>query len=311
MMPNDVKARMLWTDLPEDLVAKVSDVLGGPVTTAMSQTAGFSPGSADRVVTANGRRAFVKAVHRSRNADAYELHRREIEVMRVIPPQVRAPALLGSFVTRDWAALILEDVEGHHPGGALDGADVQAVLDAFSTFPRLTGEALATLPAAADEFVAERDSWSVLDRDGVPLPSWAQNFGSRLRAEGERVCEVVQGDYLLHLDGRADNVLIGENDLAWVIDWPWAGVGARWIDGLLYLLDARFRGERIDAELVLLTHPLFEGVSTGDIDSVLAAITGRYFDKARLPSPPSMPTLREFQHREALAGMDWLRERWS
>ncbi|WP_187250742.1 hypothetical protein [Microbacterium sp. 4-7] len=60
-MPNDAKARTLWTDLPEDLVAKVSDILGGPVAAAMSQTAGFSPGSADRVVAANGRRAFVKA----------------------------------------------------------------------------------------------------------------------------------------------------------------------------------------------------------------------------------------------------------
>lgn len=310
-MPNDVKARMPWTDLPEGVTAKVSEVLGGPVTAAVSQAAGFSPGSADRVTAANGRRAFVKAVHRGRNADAYDLHRREIGVMRVIPPGVRAPALLGSFVTRDWAALIFEDVEGRHPGSALDGTDLPAVLDAFATFPRLTGKALATLPAAAEEFVAERDSWSNLVRDRVLLPAWAQNSISRLRAQGERVCDVVRGDYLLHLDGRADNVLIGGDGLAWVIDWPWAGVGARWIDGLLYLVDARFRGERVDAESVLLTHPLFEGVAPRDIDSVLAAVTGRYFDKARLPAPPSMPTLREFQYREALAGLDWLRERWS
>nr|WP_314842292.1 hypothetical protein [uncultured Microbacterium sp.] len=310
-MANDTKSRTLWTDLPHDLVAEVERVLGGTVVAAVSQSEGFSPGSADRVATAAGRRAFVKAVHRERNAGAYELHRREIEVMRLLPREVSAPALLGSFVTDEWAALILEDVEGQHPGRALDGSDLHAVLDAFATFPRLTGDALADLPSAADEFVGERDSWAALERDQVVLPDWAREFGVRLRAVGERVCEVVQGEHLLHLDGRADNVLIGADGAAWIIDWPWAGVGARWVDGLLYLLDARFRGESIDAEKTLLTHPLFDGVSADEVDSVLSSITGRYFDKARLPAPPNMPTLRDFQYREALAGMEWMRERWA
>ena len=84
-----------------------------------------------------------------------------------------------------------------------------------------------------------------------------------------------------------------------------------WLDGVLYLLDARFRGERVDAEELLRTHPLFEGVSAADVDSVLASITGRFFDKARLPAQPNMPTLREFQLQQGLAGMEWLRERWS
>lgn len=310
-MADDVKNRMLWTDLPGELVAEVTRVLGGSVASAVSQAEGFLPGSADRVETVNGRRAFVKAVHRDRNAGAYDLHRREIDVMRALPAEVRAPALLGSFVTDEWAALVLEDIEGRHPGSARDGSDVEAVLDAFATFPRLSGEAMEMLPSAAAEFVAERDSWEALERDGVDLPSWVHEFRPRLRAAGERVCDVVQGDHLLHLDGRADNVLIGEGGVAWVIDWPWAGVGARWVDGLLYLLDARFRGERVDAEGMLHSHPLFDGVAAEDVDSVLAAVTGRYFDKARLPAPPNMPTLREFQRREALAGMDWLRERWS
>lgn len=310
-MADDVKTRMLWTDLPGDLVAEVERALGGSVVSAVSQAEGFSPGSADRVETANGRRAFVKAVHRDRNEGAYELHRREIEVMRALPSHVRAPALRGSFVTDDWAALVLDDIEGRHPGSALDGSDVGAVLDAFATFPQLDGEASAMLPSAALEFAAERDSWGILQRDGALLPPWAQDFDSRLRAAGERVCDVVRGEHLLHLDGRADNVLIDEGGVAWIIDWPWAGVGARWVDGLLYLLDARFRGERVDADGMLHSHPLFEGVTAADIDSVLAGVTGHYLVKAGWPSPPNMPTLRDFQRREAHAGLDWLRERWS
>src|SRR5690606_9826476 len=100
-MADAVKTRMLWADLPLEVVAAVEGVLGAPVVDAVSQTEGFSPGSADRVVTADGRRAFVKAVHRGRNEGAYELHQREIAVMRLIPSEVSAPALLGSLVTDD------------------------------------------------------------------------------------------------------------------------------------------------------------------------------------------------------------------
>ena len=32
---------------------------------------------------------------------------------------------------------------------------------------------------------------------------------------------------------------------------------------------------------------------------------------ARLPAPENMPTLRAFQRSEALAGMEWLSERWA
>ena len=309
-MVNEGKARTAWTELPGELVATVEGLLGGAVVAATSQTEGFSPGSADRVVTQQGRRAFVKAVHRERNSGTYELHRREIDVMRLLPDGVRAPTLLGSFVTDDWAALILDDVEGHHPGATTDASDVPAVLDAFASFPRLGSEARAGLPSASEEFVAERDSWAALDADGVEVSAWAQRVRPRLRAAGERVTEVVGGEFLQHLDGRADNVLIDRAGGAWVIDWPWAGYGARWVDGLLYLLDARFRGEPVDAERLLRTHPLFAGVAAADVDSVLAGVSGRFLDKARLPAPPNMPTVREFQRQQGVAGLAWLQARW-
>ncbi|WP_336646476.1 hypothetical protein [Microbacterium sp. USHLN186] len=306
-----VKSRMLWSDLPEEIVAEVERVLGGAVVDATSQAEGFSPGSADRIVTAEGHRAFVKAVHREQNEDSHELHRREVEVMRLIPEGVSAPALLGSIVTDDWAVLILQDVAGRHPGSEGDGSDVVAVLDAYATLPRLTGAALEQLPTAVDEFRDEESSWRELEAAGTPLPEWAELNRARLRAAGERVLEVVVGEHLQHLDGRADNVLMDADGRAWIIDWPWAGVGAAWLDSLFYLLDVRLRGEEIDVEAVLRQHPVFEGVPDADIDSALAAATGRFLVKAQLPAPAGMPTLREFQYREAIAGLEWLRSRWS
>ena len=54
--------RVAWADLPAPVRDVVADILGSPVLAAVSQPGGFSPGSADRVCTADGRRAFVKAV---------------------------------------------------------------------------------------------------------------------------------------------------------------------------------------------------------------------------------------------------------
>jgi hypothetical protein len=309
-MENQHAARTAWHELPDELHRTVAEMLGGPVSRAVSQSNGFSPGSADRVATASGQRAFVKAVHRDRNPDAYELHSREITVMTVMPKGVRAPALLGSYLTDDWAALILEDIDGRHPGEARDGTDVWPVLDALATFAAVPAAELGGLPSAADEFAAEANGWTELAAGRAPLPEWVAVSADRLRAAADAVTDAVAGRHLVHLDCRADNVLLDHDGAAWIIDWPWAGIGAPWIDGLSYLLDARLRGDRVDAEAVLGQHPLFRQAPAASIDAVLAALAGGFFNKARRPAPPNMPTLRAFQLREAHAAADWLRARW-
>jgi len=312
-MSRSVKTRTLWADLPEGIHAECARVLGGPVISTVSQAGGFSPGSADRIATADGRRAFVKAVQRDHNSGAFELHTREIEVMSALPVEVSAPRLLGSWAADGWVALILEDVEAHHPGGALDGSDTVAVLDAFATLPMVSGLVLEALPRASDEFTAERDSWAALaaDDSGADLPEWVVDSFEKLQGSASHVCEAVDGNHLMHLDVRADNILIDRAGKAWIIDWPWAAVGARWVDGLSYLLDARLRGETVDAEHLLRTHELFADASADAVDAVLAGMVGRWFDHARQPAPPNMPTLRSFQRSEALAGAAWLQDRWS
>ena len=55
--------RITWTQIPTHVRAGIEAIIGGgAVVTAVSQSGGFSPGTADRVVTADGHRAFVKAV---------------------------------------------------------------------------------------------------------------------------------------------------------------------------------------------------------------------------------------------------------
>ena len=85
--------RLRWEQLPPEVHDAVAQVLGSPVRTTDSQPGGFSPGSADRVVTGDGRRAFVKAVSTAQNPLSPGLHRREGEVLDALQ---RTPAVLGS-----------------------------------------------------------------------------------------------------------------------------------------------------------------------------------------------------------------------
>jgi aminoglycoside phosphotransferase (APT) family kinase protein len=229
-----------------------------------------------------------------------------------LPAVVRAPRLLGFYLENDWVALILEDVAGRHPGEIPDGSDVAAVLDALGALPMIRGTHLPMLPEATDEVAAYAIGWSEIVADGAvdDLPGWVRDNLERLRTAADQARSAVSGDHLVHLDCRADNVLIDDSGRAWIVDWPAAGIGANWFDGLTYLLDARFRGETIDSDGILGEHALFAGVPASSIDAALAGITGTLFNRARHPAPPNMPTIREFQLGQALAGAEWLRERW-
>ena len=61
--------RIGWLDLPIHVRTAVEDILGSEVVQFVGQRGGFSPGTADRVLTSSGKRAFVKAVSRELNED--------------------------------------------------------------------------------------------------------------------------------------------------------------------------------------------------------------------------------------------------
>lgn len=302
--------RTRWDDVPEALRQRIEDLLGGAVVRATTQASGYSPGGADRVVTAGGRRAFVKTLARSRNRDGFGLHEREAAVMAWLPASVQAPALLGALHETvdgdDWIALVLEDVDGRHPGGAQDGSDVTAVLDALDTLPVATG-ALASLPRAAEELADEFGAWDRLLATGLPgvVPDHVAVAAHDLARAASGAAALLDGDHLAHVDCRADNLLVDADGLVWVIDWPWAAVGAHWLDPLTYLLDVLVRGEDSDVDGHLATHPVFVGLADTTVDAVLAGLAGTFFEKAARPAVPNMPTLREFQRQEGLAAAEW------
>lgn len=307
--------RPQWIDVPSALRVRVEDLLGGPVIRAASQASGYSPGGADRVVTSDGRRAFVKTLARSRNRDGFDLHEQEAAVLAHLPATVRAPALLGVLHETvdgdEWIALVLQDVDGRQPGGAQDGSDVSAVLDALDTLPLATG-ALASLPRVADGLADELAAWDRMLATGLPegVPDHIAVAAHDLARSAAGAAALLDGEHLAHVDCRADNLLLDADGLVWIVDWPWAAVGAHWLDPLTYLLDVLVRGEDCDVDGYLATHPVFAGLPGTTADAVLAGLAGAFLEKGARPHAPNMPTLRSFQRQEGIAaGEWWLRRR--
>ncbi|GAB3656985.1 hypothetical protein GCM10027589_16780 [Actinocorallia lasiicapitis] len=83
--------RIDWPDLPEWLRDELEDLLGAPVTEALTRPSGFSPGAAARLRLTNDTRAFVKAVSTQANPDAPGIYQAEIQVAAALPASAPAP----------------------------------------------------------------------------------------------------------------------------------------------------------------------------------------------------------------------------
>ncbi|TWX38283.1 aminoglycoside phosphotransferase family protein [Frigoribacterium sp. ACAM 257] len=299
-------ARTTWAEVPRAVRRALEEALGSEVEEAVSQSAGFSSGSADRLVLADGHRVFAKSASRSRNAGTHELHRREAGVVRELPASVSAPRLVAEVEQDDWVVAAFEDVDGRHPGPD----DTTLVLDALAALPRVDG--VSALPRLTDELTPDAASWDRLSAAGAvgELDPWTVTHLDRLRDASLRLPEAADGDHLVHLDCRADNLLVDAGSRVWLVDWPWASVGASWFDSVTYLLDVLVRDPSSDVEGHLL-HDSLREVPPEAVDAVLAGLAGSWTEALQTPAPADMPTLREFQRREAAAALGWLRRRWA
>jgi thiamine kinase-like enzyme len=112
---------------------------------------------------------------------------------------------------------------------------------------------------------------------------------------------------LVHFDIRADNILMTP-ERPYVVDWPWAALGARWLDLALMLPSIAMQGGP-DPQTLWSGHALARGVDDDVLNAFLAAFTGFLTRMALLPPPPGLPTLRAFQHGQAVVARRWLAQR--
>ncbi|GAB4060139.1 aminoglycoside phosphotransferase family protein [Catellatospora paridis] len=302
--------RIGWADVPEHVQAEVETILGDRIVEAVTQQGGFSPGTADRVRTAGGRRAFVKAVSTAQNERSVQLHRQEALVTAALPPNVPAPRLLGCFDDGGWIALVLQDVEGRHPVTPWTAPELDAVLDTLGMLATgLTPCPIPDLPTVAALLGNDLRGWERLATDPPDdLDPWAVARLPELIELGAAGVAALDGETVAHTDIRADNLLVGPDGTVTVVDWPWACVGPAWLDSMMIMVNVNlFGGHDVDALLAAHTAPL--GARPADVTGVLAGMTGYFLDAARRPAPPGIPTVRAFQRAQGEASLRWLRTR--
>lgn len=294
--------------MPPDVRHAVEDALGAGVARAETQPGGFSPGVAARLTTVDGGRAFVKAISSHPNPDSPDFHRREARNAAGLPVDAPVPRLLWTYDDGDWVVLLFEDVDGSHPFLPWRDDELSRVLAAVADL----GFALTPSPIDAPPVTASlaplMTGWRAFASAGPPPPDgWAARHLGDLVDLERRWADGASGSTLLHTDLRADNILL-TGDRVVFVDWPWACVGAAWIDLATMLPSVAMQGGP-DPWTVFDAHEVARDAHDGAVTAFIAGLAGYFVWGATQPPPPGLPTLREFQRAQGEHAVRWLRHR--
>lgn len=292
-----IGVRTPYEAIPAAVRAWVERELGSSVVSAKTQQGGFSPGTAARVVTTSGRRAFVKAVGPELNPDTPTLFRNEITAMRAVSlPQ--APILYSTYDDGAWVGLLLEDIDGALPTHPWRQDDADRVLDALAELTAaLTPSPWPDAPVAAERSRDFLSRWHKVIADQTPVPSWVRGREEELAAIALAGLDALaQGNSLAHWDIRADNLLLTDDRVVFV-DWAFASRATPWADTVFVQAEMR-------SSVRLPVLPDDPG-ATG----FLAGVAGGLLWGSQREAPPGLPTIRTWQREQAEIYLTWLRER--
>lgn len=298
--------RISWRDLPRAVSVGIEEVLHGSVATATSQPGGFSEGLASRVVLADGRRAFVKAVDAAAAPGVGAFHRREVAMAGALPSGAPVPRLVGSYDDGRWVALVFEDVDGVLPAQPWRMSELERVLEAVTTL----SEQLTPAPRLAAPAPPPRlGGWGRLAhsptaraRLATVAPRAADDLGLYLSLEA-RLDAATAGTTLVHGDLYPFNILLSGDRVVFV-DWPHAWIGPAHADLVMLLGSVALSG--IDPEPFAARHPLLTGVEPEAVDVLISAQAGFLLATACSMGGSVDPRLVQMMTRLGLASLRWL-----
>ncbi|WP_431694407.1 aminoglycoside phosphotransferase family protein [Microbacterium maritypicum] len=264
---------------------------------------GFSASYAGIVTTTAGH-AFVKACGADWHADSLHFLREEMRALVQLPSSV-APRLLATFDDAAGAALVIEAIDGHHPGRPWTVEDLHAVAEALRVLS--TTAAPSEMPRAEDRMIPGFARWTEIAADPRLLEALPHDLPARmpqlLRIE-EDLSDALRGDVIVHDDVRADNILIS-GARAHLLDWPHARRGAAWVDlpCLLPSIEASGGPTCEEAWAVFEDH---DAPSQIELLPVISAFASFLWYQQAQPEIAQLPGLRAFQRAQAVPALRWL-----
>ena len=271
---------------------------------------------AARLNTSDGRCVFAKAVGSDPNPVSPTMHRREIEITIALPNSVPVPRLLWSYDEGEngWVVLLFEDVDGRHPIQPWRLDELHRVIAAMGELTTsLTPSPLpaAVIGTAGDLFSTAINGWRRI-RDECPIllgrvDEWSARHLETLIAVEGTVNDAVEGDTLLNLDVRGDNILLTP-DRTWFVDWPHARVGAAWLDVVAFAPSVTMQGGPPPDE-VISRHSACRAADRDAVTAALVSLAGFFTYQALQPPPPGLPTVRAFQDAQGAVAREWVAQR--
>lgn len=305
--------RIHWPQVPARVRAAIESRFGGEVVRATTQPTGFSPGLAAILERRDGYRIFVKACGPEQNPQSPGIHRREASIVSRLPSGIPVSRFLWAYdeAPDGWVALAFEVIDGRMPAQPWRADELDRVIAAMAALAAsLTPSPLpeGTVRSAPETFASTFCGWGKLAAAPAPqLDAWSVRHLGLLADLELRAPEAVRGDTLLHVDIRADNILLTDSSV-YFVDWPHARIGAAWVDVIGFAPSVAMQGGPEPEELF----GRFPYATTAERDAVtagIAAIGGYFTWQALQPPPPGLPTVRAFQAAQGAVVRRWLAQR--
>src|SRR4051812_4160684 len=303
--------RLGWSQLPASVHGAIEHELGDTVVDVANAPGGFSPGFVARVVTRRGDRRFVKAMSRVSNPEWVMLYEREARVAPHLPDGAPFPRWRFTIDDGDWIALAFDVIDGREATIPWTTSDVVSVLDAHLVAAERLVPSPADVERAGVEWGTAFARWgdfpgSVLQKR---LPDGWVGHLDELTGLEARWPECTHGEHLVHLDLRADNVLLDERARAvYFVDWAFAARGQPWMDLVCLLPNVALRGGP-EPDTIWQHHPWHASTDPDAFDAFLAGWAGMLTHLALADMSPNLRELQQLHAEQATHARRWLARR--
>ncbi len=292
----DTSRRPSFGSLPQGVGEAVARLAGAEVERAHPPVrSGFGGAFAGLLDLADGRRVFVKAAGPTTPHLVTALAREGVLLPHLVPLRCATRLVGGGAADAGggWQVLVLEALDGTQPGGPWTAPDAAAAHEACVEIASLPVGAVAAMPLVGireDLREAEAAATSALADLADGARTWPTgHVRVTRRAAGElarlssSVLDATDGEHLVHLDVRPDNLVREPDGAMRVVDWNQAVRGAPWVD--LVSLWPLQHHHGVDVRRLALS-PLLEGVADDAVDAFLAFLVGFMLRNVDAPPPP-------------------------